>query len=126
MSKLPINGHEVIFVETHLDFNQGKIGQNCRASQIQALIQDFKDCSYVIICADYNVSDTEEFQAFADAGFLLANGGLLGTISTYPASKPNHAIDNIITKGFIIQSMDVIDDTKLSDHCIVKSQLLFQ
>ena len=126
VSKLPINDHEVIVVETHLDWNQGADGRDCRISQIQTLISSFEDCPYVIICADYNVSGTEEFQAFVDAGFLLANGGVFGTISTYPASKPNHVIDNIITKGFIIQSVDVFNDAKLSDHCIVKSQLLFQ
>ncbi len=125
VSKLFINDHEIFFVETHLDWNQGEEGKDCRSSQIQTLIEKFSKFPYVIICADYNVYDINEFQPFVEAGFSLSNGGELGTINTYPATMPRSAIDNIITKGLIILNFDVIDDAKLSDHCVVKSQFLF-
>lgn len=125
VSKLFINDHEVFFIETHLDWNQGTEGKECRAAQIQSLIDEFRNYPYVIICADYNVSDINEFQPFVDDGFSLANGGELGEIYTYPSSKPKHAIDNIVIKGFKILSFDVGDNAKLSDHCVVVSQLYF-
>ena len=125
VSKLFINDHEVLFVETHLDWNQGEVGKECRIEQISTLIDKFSRFPFVIICADFNVYDINEFQPFIHAGFSLANGGELGEFYTYPSSKPKHAIDNIITKGFKILNFTVIDDAKLSDHCVVKSRLLF-
>lgn len=124
VSKLLINDKDVLFVETHLDWNQGKEGEDCRATQIQKLIDEFRNYPYVIICADFNVSDINEFQPFVAAGFSLANGGELGIFSTYPASNPTSPIDNIITKGFSILSIEVMGDKRLSDHCIVKSSIL--
>ena len=123
VSKLPINGHEVIFVETHLDWNQGADGRDCRISQIQTLINAFNDYPYVIICADYNVSDVNEFQTFVDAGFTLANGNEKDIIYTYPASKPIKGIDNIILKGFELLRIDVITNEQLSDHCLIKCRV---
>lgn len=124
-SKLLINDKEVFFVETHLDFNQGESGRDYRAEQIQTLVKGFSKLPYVIICADYNISYIDELHPFVDAGFSLANGGKFGLINTYTASNPSKFFDNIVVKGFDIISTDIISDNMLSDHCIIKSRLLF-
>ena len=125
VSKLPINGHEVIFVETHLDWDQSVDGKGCRASQIQALVETLKGYEYVIICADYNVSDVNEFLAFINAGFSLASGDDFGLFPTYPTFNPLSVYDNIIVKGFFINNVSVINYKHLSDHCIIKCDLVF-
>ena len=126
VSEIKINGHKVLFVETHLDWNQGIEGKGCRTDQILALVKAFRDYPYVIICADYNVSDVREFQLFVDAGFTLANGEGHEVVYTSPASNPKHPIDNIIVKGFNVLVLDVIGDCDLSDHCLIKSRLTFE
>lgn len=123
-SRLIINMHDVYFVETHLDWNQGTMGKGSRTEQINELVNKYKDHPYVIICGDMN-SAVDELQPFIENGFSLANGGELGTYFTSPSSNPKHAIDHIITKGCRILSFDVIQNSFLSDHCLIYSQLSF-
>ena len=118
-----INGIDVTFVETHLDWNQGANGASYRKKQIEHIVENFKDSSHIIICADFNTSNLNEFQPFLDAGFNLSNGGEKGTLNTYPANKPTSPIDNIIVKGFTILDIKVRGDEKLSDHLLVKCML---
>jgi endonuclease/exonuclease/phosphatase family metal-dependent hydrolase len=111
-------------VSTHLDWNQGENGAPYRAIQIQELIEAFKNDKYVIMCADWNVGKTDEYDAFFKAGYDMANHGYLGDILTYPAgSKLRSYLDNIITKGFAISNVKVINDAMLSDHCLIKADL---
>lgn len=124
MSKLLINDHDVFFVETHLDWNQGTDGKDCRLSQIQALVQAFKDRPYVIICADYNVADVNEYKPFEDAGFILATSGKL-IESNENSSNQSFTIDNIVVKGFDVVDFDILCNTFLSDHSLFCTQLLF-
>lgn len=126
VSSIFINNHEILFVESHLDWNQGTEGKNCRFEQIHALIEQFSKCPYVIICADFNVANINEFQPFLDAGFSLANGEQLGTSNTYTASNPKYPMDNIITKGLDIHSKSIIGDKRLSDHCLIKARMTFK
>jgi hypothetical protein len=124
-SEITINSHKVFFVETHLDWNQGEDGQTCRANQIQALIKTFRDYPYVIICADYNISDINEYRPFIDSDFSLANCNELEFSSTNMSINPSSVIDNIITKGFKTLSFDVLYDATLSDHSLLLSSFLF-
>lgn len=126
VSKLFINGKEVLFVETHLDWNQGTDGKKYRIIQIQTLVDSFKDYPYVIICGDMNITSLNELQPFKDAGFILANGGDLGVFETCPASNPSNAIDNIITKGFDILSTNIFCKNILSDHCLINCKIIIQ
>ena len=126
VSEININGHMVFFVETHLDWNQGIEGKGCRTDQIKTLVNAFSDYPYVIICADYNVSDVREFQLFVDADFTLTNGGGHEVVYTSPASNPKHPLDNIIVKGFNVLDLDVKGDCDLSDHCLIKSRLTIE
>lgn len=126
MSTIQVNGKSVIFVETHLDWNQGTNGADCRKIQIDELLESFRNSPYVILCADYNTSSIDEFQPFVDAGFTLANGGYYNAINTYPASNPKSSIDNIIVKGFSVSNITVVGDASLSDHLLIKSVLVLK
>lgn len=117
---LKINGHEVKFVETHLDWNEGSTGRMHRAQQMKDLADYYSEEPYVIICADYNTSATSEYDIFPEYGYSVANDGQL---LTYPASNPNRVTDNIIYKGFQQLSIEEIHSPQLSDHCLLKCKL---
>lgn len=125
LSKLIINNKEIIFVETHLDWNQGSDGSSFRKKQISDLIDAFIEYPYVIICGDMNIASLEELQPFINSGYDLASGGNSGIFKTYPTTRPSSSIDNIITKGFNIISTSIICDSKLSDHCLMVSNISF-
>lgn len=124
VTTMRIDGDLVKVVSTHLDWNQGDNGAPYRAIQIQELIEAFKNDKYVIMCADWNVGKTTEYDAFIEAGYNMANHGYLGDILTYPAGNaPRSYLDNIITKGFAISHVSVINNALLSDHCLIKADL---
>lgn len=124
VTTMRMDGDIVKVVSTHLDWNQGDNGAPYRAIQIKELIEAFKNDKYVIMCADWNTGETTEFDAFIEAGFDMANHGYLGDLVTYPAGlSPRKAIDNIITKGFAISNVKVINNAMLSDHCLIKADL---
>ena len=124
VTTMRLDGDIVKVVSTHLDWNQGENGAPYRAIQIQELIEAFKNDKYVIMCADWNVGKTDEYDAFIKAGYDMANHGYLGDILTYPAgSNPRSYLDNIITKGFAISNVKVINNAMLSDHCLIKADL---
>lgn len=111
-------------ISTHLDWDQGENGAPYRAIQIQELIEAFKNDKYVIMCADWNTTKTTEYDAFTEAGYSMANHGYLGDILTYPAGNtPRSCLDNIITKGFAINHVSIINNPLLSDHCLIKADL---
>ena len=124
VSTMRMDGDIVKVVSTHLDWNQGENGAPYRAIQIEEIIEAFKNDKYVILCADWNVSKTSEYSAFVNAGYKMANHGYLGDLLTYPAgSSPRSYLDNIITKGFAIGNVKVINNAMLSDHCLIKADL---
>jgi endonuclease/exonuclease/phosphatase family metal-dependent hydrolase len=124
VTTIRMDGDIVKVVSTHLDWNQGENGAPYRATQIEELIEAFKNDKYVIMCGDWNTGKTDEFDAFTRAGYDMANHGYLGDLATYPAgSSPRSYIDNIITKGFAISHVQVINNAMLSDHCLIKAEL---
>ena len=101
VTSMRIDGDIVKVVSTHLDWNQGENGAPYRELQIKELID-----------------------AFIEAGYDMANHGYLGDLNTYPAgTAPRSAIDNIITKGFAISNIAVVNNAMLSDHCLIKADL---
>lgn len=124
VSTMLLDGDTVKVVSTHLDWNQGENGAPFRALQIDELIEAFKNDRYVIMCADWNTKTTDEYDAFFRAGYDMANHGYMGDLPTYPAgTSPRSALDNIITKGFAISHVSVINNAMLSDHCLIKADL---
>lgn len=119
-----IGGEKVKFVSTHLDWNQGEHGAEYRAIQIKELIEAFESYPYVILCADWNVGDPKEYDAFLQAGFRMANHGHVGDLPTFPAGdNPRSALDNIIVKGFVPSRVRVFNEPTLSDHCLIVADL---
>lgn len=123
-STMRIGGEEVKVVAAHLDWSQGADGAACREAQIKELVDAFADDPYVILCADWNTDSTAEYDAFARAGYHMANHGRLGDIPTWPAGNaPSSCIDNIIAKGFTIADVTVVNSPALSDHCLIMADL---
>lgn len=120
---LKINDHDVKFIETHLDWDEGADGADCRKEQIRHLAETYGDEPYVIICADFNTNETAELFPFTEAGFTLADSG---NLPSYPATNPQKPIDNIIVRGFTIETPEMITDAYLSDHSLIRTKLVFK
>lgn len=119
-----INGVKVKFVATHLDWNERKIGKECRAKQIQELIETFKNDRHVILCADWNTQSKSEYDPFFRAGYTMANNGYMGRVKTFPAGpKASGPIDNIICKGFAVTGVHARHRPDLSDHALIEASL---
>lgn len=119
-----INGIKVKFVVTHLDWNEREIGKDCRAKQIEELIETFKDDHHVILCADWNTQAESEYAPFIRAGYTMANNGYMGKVKTWPAGpKASGPIDNIICKGFAVTGVHARHRPDLSDHALIEASL---
>ena len=123
-----------------------------RQIEIANLVDLFKNEPYLILCGDFNTegpvygpnvsyyppardyeAGLDELQPFIDAGFTLANSNanpLLTCIATgsrpdLPARPqyPYCYLDNIITRGFTMSNVMVIDDGTITDHCGVVADL---
>jgi hypothetical protein len=93
------------------------------------LIERFKDASYVIIAADFNVWKVADYAPFVEAGYTVANGGADGHLNTYGNNlrEVERVLDNIVVKGFDVQGIFVADnDRKLSDHKIFGCNLVMK
>lgn len=125
-----IDGKEVHIVQSHLDWQS----LASRTSQIQQLIDAFKDKPYVIISADFNAYADEEYKPFEKAGFNLVNCGKAGSLITYPVKAApgkkcewTGCLDNIVCKGFKPTKVFIEDkEWKLSDHRILGATLIMQ
>ena len=133
-ARLLVEGHEVMVVETHLDWNITPPGHgDDRRLQIRQLIEDFKDEPCVVIAGDFNtsimledgkteVNTPEDYEAFREAGYV---GAHWGTLATWPAEKPFLTIDNIFARGLSIDDVQVLTDPALSDHSLLRCRLSF-
>lgn len=116
-------GKQVKLVECHLEVPKF---QERRDIQIKELIRTFKFDEYVIICGDFNVSKTSEYNIFKENGYKMANHGIFGDMITHPRKDGGGtAIDNIICKGFDVVGVQLFD-LGLSDHCIITSDLIIK
>ena len=100
--------NEVHFVQSHLDWFRTKEGQRYALPQMRQIVEHFKNVPYVIVSADFNVSELGHFAAFAEAGYTVANDGRYAVL------------DNVVVKGFDVKELFAADDERrLSDHRIV-------
>lgn len=126
-SEIILDGRKIKVVSTHLDWSNGERGVVCRAWQIKKLVDIFKNDKYVILCADWNTESSAEYGPFREAGYTMANHGLLGALATWPTGDHAvSAIDNIIVKGFAIQGVHVRQCPGLSDHALIQADLILQ
>lgn len=116
---------------THPFHNGGNAPVNggARTAMLERIIEKYANEDYVIVCGDFNVNSIHEFDIFADAGYSMANSSER-IIYTFPASgcdanniKPWSCLDNIIVKGFNIETVRLVNDPLLSDHCGLVSDL---
>ena len=132
-----LEGEEVVFVETHLDWNTLAPGkEDVRRVQMQELIEDFKNTPRVVIAGDFNVGHRfkdrskreidapEEYEVFKKAGYVLGNDNAKKTCNAGELLN-GHAMtqDNIIVKGLEISDFRVWPRPDLSDHALVSAVL---
>ena len=122
--------NEVHVVQSHLDWYRGEDGKTPYArGQMHQLIERFKDASYVIIAADFNVWKVADYAPFVEAGYTVANGGEDGHLNTFGNNlrEAERVLDNIVVKGFDVQGIFVADNNrKLSDHKIFGCNLVMK
>ncbi len=109
ISVIPLFGEEIAFLSTHLAFDKDQ--PSLTTNQIRELILKMEGYDHIIICGDFN-AEPDDYKLFTKSGYTLANKG---DIKTYPSSKPEKALDNIIAKGVNISNVRVIHSS-LSDH----------
>ncbi len=132
-TRVKIAGVEVVFVQTHLDWETTREGhEDDRASQMRELVADFQDEPRVVISGDFNVGilfgdgakdpldNPVEYKVFEEAGFTLGNDG---RFKTAPSGDCKMSLDNIIVKGIGISDFKVWDRPDLSDHALVSATL---
>lgn len=120
VTEIRIGEQNVKIIETHLDIPNYNEKREC---EIKELIENFKDEKYVIICGDFNVAKTTEYNAFREAGYVLANHGEFGDMITHPwKNGGGTCIDNIMCKGFDIEMIQLYN-ANLSDHAAISCDL---
>ena len=101
------------------------------ATRICTLMAEYDRC---IIAGDLNSDPGAEgferdMRPFRDAGYEFANGGYWGYKNTYNPNYPPERgggqmyIDNILTRGIVIDNYTVGNDMSVSDHLPVRSEL---
>ena len=117
-----INGRKVCIINTHLNFDD-----TYRADEITELLDIMDDEEYVIVCGDFNTKTTEEYNAFTNAGYKIANCGIFGNFITCPNDANNKMLDNcIVSPNISIQSVKTVDGTgvnHISDHVALVVEL---
>lgn len=144
VSVAQINGEKVYIINCHLPFDsqpnpQPPTGDNLAA--FESLLNFCKDLEFVILCGDFNARDDSYYDMFKNAGFEMANSGILGLLQTEPDYTITHStghVDNIMVKGFTINNIWleplVHDEIKnrektesgLSDHCLLCAEIVMQ
>lgn len=129
-----LDGTEVVFVQTHLDWQTFLPGhEQDRAKQMNTLLEDFKSTPRVVISGDFNIGlriagrktidAPSEYNVFRNRGYTLLNDG---RYKTYPAGKCAYALDNILVKGFTISNITIGDRDDLSDHALIAADLVLE
>ena len=117
-----INGKNVCFISTLLDKND-----TYRLSQMQQLITVMNQEEYVVLGGDFNIKDKVEYAIFTNAGYALANGGVLGwfdTLASY-TDEVVRPIDNIIVSPNIRIENVFVDEKRPDDHRAIIAELSF-
>ena len=151
-ARVTIDGKSVLIASTHLNWAQNSDAVTSRALEIQHLVNWLDNEPYFILMGDFNtdgiyiasgkteqqyMAGVSDFSPFVEAGFTLANHGNFGDLKTCTATnsrpdigasepfrnRPYCCLDNIITKGFTMSNVRVIDDGTLTDHCAVVADL---
>lgn len=134
-----IAGKRVVFVQTHLAWEEARL----RRGQMEQLIRELADEPRVVIAGDFNVginaeggfaaylkgdkrvsrvAKSGEYELFLAAGYTPGNDE---SFLTAPAGNRRYPLDNIIVKGLVLRDFRVMDRPDLSDHALVTAVLEF-
>lgn len=135
LARVEMDGREVCFVQTHLDWDLGKDDPRraFREDQMRTIIADMEKEKYVVVAGDFNIArrkgDTPdhaiEYDVFAEAGYTVANRGKFITFPSWSQPSREQPIDNIIVKGFEVRDVAVKASDRLSDHKLIWCRLRF-
>lgn len=95
---------------------EGEEAEDIRIQDHNFVISFFNEVDKVIIGGDFNTYVDRELNPYRDNGYQLGNCGYFGNIDTYMPSTREWYIDNIVTKGFSLNSFKKIEERALSDH----------
>lgn|SRR5690554_245073 len=121
--KISIEGNEMWFGSTHLDFQRGENNLD----QSRRLVQHLEKIELpIIIGGDFNRTPDSETMAFFSDHFQLTCSDCPPTI---PVTDPNRTIDHVIYRPkerFTVAEHRVVDEQYASDHLPVIAVLEWQ
>lgn len=121
--KVEVNGNELWFGSTHLDFGQGENNMYQSTTLLQQLDSFVEP---VIIGGDFNRREDSETIALFDTQFQRTCSDCPPTI---PVVNPNRTIDHIMFRpkdAFTVIEHRVVDEQYASDHLPVVAKLLIK
>jgi endonuclease/exonuclease/phosphatase family metal-dependent hydrolase len=125
---LDLNGRELLFMNTHLDFRPDDSERLSNATEVSELLKGYEGKS-VLLCGDFNdVPGSRTYEKFA--GLFADSWALAGKGNgfTIPAEKPTKRIDYIwVSKDGSIEPLELqVLKTEASDHLPVLGEFRFK
>ncbi|WP_404988440.1 endonuclease/exonuclease/phosphatase family protein [Clostridium culturomicium] len=127
IAEIKIGGVPVYIAGLHPEAG-ANLYEQYRKPYFQQVIDYCADKTYCILAGDFNTDSsnpTGEMVQFQNGGYDLGNHGYFGSKDTYRFGSTALQIDNIATKGFIMNDFTVGTED-YSDHFPVKSTLKFK
>ena len=119
---LHVGGETVVFVFTHLSFNDDNYDiydtDSVAANQIDELIDAFADVEHVVMMGDWNAYRKVLFDPLDAAGYTLGNYYTTPTCIGSKTGGLEWPVDDIVVKGMELTDFRAVE-TGLSDHIAV-------
>jgi endonuclease/exonuclease/phosphatase family metal-dependent hydrolase len=121
---LDVHGHEVLFMNTHIDYRPDDAERLMNVDELKQIVAD-ADAMPVILCGDFNA--TPESRTIAKVKAFLADTWELigkGDGFSIPTEKPRKRIDYIWISKATIEPLQIeVLKSDASDHLPVMAQL---
>lgn len=123
IADIVVRGVTVRFALAHLTITRNITNNqdltDRRTNEMKELINLCANYDHAVILGDFNVKTSDEYDLFKRAGYVCANHGEWGDLTTYNGtlaiSNGTRALDNIIAKGFTISNVTVPDASVYHD-----------
>jgi endonuclease/exonuclease/phosphatase family metal-dependent hydrolase len=125
---LDVRGHELVFMDTHIDFRADDTERLLNAAEIKELVQQYRGHP-MILCGDFNDTPTSRMHAKIAEDFVDSWAAAeTGDGFTIPAQKPSKRIDYIWVgkDGSIVPLKAWVPASAASDHLPVVAELRLQ
>jgi len=126
--KLDVRGHEVMFMNTHIDFREDDSERLLNTETIGQLFTNYAGTP-IILCGDFNdVPGSRTYEKLAALFVDSWNVAGTGPGLTIPAESPKKRIDYLwISKGSPITPLKMwVPESKASDHLPIVAELEFR